>query len=99
MARSLARRWAPIALPVVLLAALTVGAALAVGPPTQPNAHAHKVVYPTVAAAAAHRASQSPAAAAANLVYGGGVDGIGVTTGAPKVYVVFWGTQWGTATT
>ncbi|PYC76897.1 hypothetical protein C7C46_21135 [Streptomyces tateyamensis] len=31
-----------------------------------------------------------------NLKYGGGVDGIGVTTGAPKVYLVFMGTQWGT---
>src|SRR5262249_27073722 len=31
--------------------------------------------------------------------YGGGVDGIGVTTGAPKVYLVFWGTQWGTQST
>ncbi len=33
------------------------------------------------------------------LSYGGGVDSIGVTSGVPKVYVVFWGTQWGTATT
>ncbi|MGZ4601371.1 hypothetical protein [Oryzihumus sp.] len=30
------------------------------------------------------------------LAYGGGVDGIGVTSGTPKVYLVFWGTQWGT---
>ena len=34
---------------------------------------------------------------ATNLRYGGGVDGIGVTTGAPQVYVIYWGTQWGTA--
>ncbi len=34
-----------------------------------------------------------------NLHYNGGVDGIGVTTGAPKVYLVFWGTQWGTSGT
>ncbi|MGW2376213.1 hypothetical protein [Kitasatospora sp. NPDC001683] len=34
-----------------------------------------------------------------NLHFGGGVDGIGVTTGAPKVYVIFWGSQWGTAGT
>ena len=27
----------------------------------------------------------------------GGIDGIGVTTGPEKVYVVFWGSQWGTA--
>jgi serine protease len=33
---------------------------------------------------------------ASDLSFGGGVDGIGVTTGAPKVYLVFWGSQWGT---
>ena len=42
----------------------------------------------------------APAIAAATgpetLSFGGGVDSIGVTSGAPKVYVVFWGTQWGT---
>jgi PKD repeat protein len=30
------------------------------------------------------------------LSFGGGVDSIGVTSGAPKVYLVLWGTQWGT---
>ncbi|GAC1526301.1 MAG: hypothetical protein NVS2B6_13760 [Thermoleophilaceae bacterium] len=34
-----------------------------------------------------------------NLNYGGGVGGIGVTTGLPEVYVVFWGSQWGTQST
>jgi hypothetical protein len=34
--------------------------------------------------------------AANNLSYGGGVDGIGVTTGPEKVYLVFYGSQWGT---
>jgi serine protease len=33
------------------------------------------------------------------LSYGGGTGGIGVVTGAPKVYLVFWGSQWGTAGT
>ncbi|HJU37797.1 MAG TPA: hypothetical protein VJ716_10320 [Gaiellaceae bacterium] len=33
-----------------------------------------------------------------NLSYGGGVGGIGVET-APKVYLVLWGSQWGTGTT
>lgn len=37
--------------------------------------------------------------AGANLTYGGGVDGIGVTTGHEKVYLVVWGSQWGTAGT
>jgi hypothetical protein len=35
-------------------------------------------------------------ASANNLSYGGGIDGIGVTTGAEKVYLVFYGSQWGT---
>lgn len=30
------------------------------------------------------------------LAYNGGVNGIGVTSGTPKVYLVFWGSQWGT---
>lgn len=38
-------------------------------------------------------------ASASNLAYNGGTDGIGVTTGAEKVYLVFWGSQWGTAGT
>ena len=33
------------------------------------------------------------------LAYGGGVDGIGVTSGVPKVYLVVYGSQWGTAGT
>src|SRR5438309_2108150 len=28
------------------------------------------------------------------LFYGGGIDGIGVTSGTPKVYLVFYGSQW-----
>ncbi|HJQ43907.1 MAG TPA: putative Ig domain-containing protein [Jatrophihabitantaceae bacterium] len=33
------------------------------------------------------------------LAYGGGVDGIGVQSGHSKVYLVFYGTQWGTSST
>ncbi len=33
------------------------------------------------------------------LSYGGGIDGIGVTSGTPKVYLVVYGSQWGTAGT
>ncbi|HJQ02043.1 MAG TPA: hypothetical protein VJ851_10600, partial [Jatrophihabitans sp.] len=33
------------------------------------------------------------------LSYGGGIDGIGVQSGHSKVYVVFYGNQWGTQTT
>ena len=42
----------------------------------------------------------SPAATGTRtLSYGGGVDGIGVQSGHSKVYLVFYGTQWGTQTT
>ena len=34
-----------------------------------------------------------------DLVYQGGVSGVGVTTGAPRVYLVFYGSQWGTQVT
>ncbi len=34
-----------------------------------------------------------------NLRFGGGISGVGVTTGAEKVYLVFWGSQWGTQST
>jgi serine protease len=48
-------------------------------------------------------ARSHPAAAAAaspnDLNYGGGIDGIGVTTGQEKVYLVFYGAQWGTQST
>ncbi len=52
-------------------------------------------VYPTQEAhnAAAARPNRT------NLSYGGAVDGIGVTTGSEKVYVIFYGSQWGTAGT
>jgi serine protease len=44
-------------------------------------------------------ASQPSIAAGNTLQYGGGIDGIGVTSGKEKVYLVFWGTQWGTQST
>jgi serine protease len=34
-----------------------------------------------------------------NLLYKGGTGGVGVVTGAPRVYLVFWGSQWGTQAT
>ncbi|MBV6700459.1 hypothetical protein KV557_25720 [Kitasatospora aureofaciens] len=47
-----------------------------------------------------HRSSNA-ATAANNLNYGGGNGNpsIGVTTGPEKVYLVFWGSQWGTSGT
>jgi serine protease len=48
-----------------------------------------------------HWAANQPQARAStrNLRYGGGIDGIGVTTGHEKVYLVFYGSQWGTQST
>lgn len=48
---------------------------------------------PTLATAA--RMKAYAATSSANLTYHGGNDGIGVTTGPQKVYLVFWGSQWG----
>jgi hypothetical protein len=48
---------------------------------------------------AAHPATKNAATGTRTLAYGGGVDGIGVNSGHSKVYLVFYGTQWGTQTT
>jgi hypothetical protein len=76
------------------------------GTPANPyspaNGHSYRHgVVPTLAQHARMtswaQAHASPAATGPQtLSYGGGVDGIGVTSGTPKVYLVFWGTQWGT---
>jgi serine protease len=43
-----------------------------------------------------HQANNaSTAASTNNLSYGGGISGVGVLAGSPKVYLVFWGKQWG----
>jgi serine protease len=36
----------------------------------------------------------TPLAPAMQLAFGGGLDGIGVTSGTPRVYLVFYGSQW-----
>ena len=67
---------------------LTVGHAYRNGVvPTRSWLHAHPQFAPT------------RNASASNLSYGGGISGVGVTTGAEKVYLVFWGSQWGTQST
>src|SRR5437868_58106 len=39
------------------------------------------------------------ATSAKTLFYGGGISGVGVNDGQSKVYLVFYGSQWGTQTT
>ena len=48
---------------------------------------------------AAGQASPSVATGPETLSYGGGIDGIGVQSGHSKVYLVFYGNQWGTQST
>jgi serine protease len=52
--------------------------------------------HPGAATASPAAAGGLEAAPASNLRYGGGNDGIGVTTGDQRVYLVFFGSQWGT---
>ncbi len=96
---------AALALTAGALASATTAQAATVNPYSPAYQHSYRHgAFPTQAAhgqmqawAASHKVS--PATSTANLNYGGGVDGIGVTTGAEKVYVVFWGSQWGTSST
>ncbi|MBV9821426.1 MAG: hypothetical protein JO144_04220, partial [Actinobacteria bacterium] len=70
------------------------------GTPAATPAHGPKVMHTVAKAKAARAAGASTAlTSSTTLQYGGGVDGIGVTTGKEKVYIVFWGTQWGTSST
>jgi serine protease len=91
---------AAIGASAALLAAVgTSGSAQA-----SPAAHTRHGVLPTVAGAAQFRAQAAHDAAATGkaatgpetLSYGGGIDGIGVMDQHPKVYVIFYGSQWGT---
>jgi len=54
---------------------------------------------PSAATAFPAPAGSAAAGSARNVRYGGGVHGIGVTTGDEKVYLVFYGSQWGAMST
>src|SRR3954468_17171612 len=88
---------------LVAAAALTLGALLSApavaGETATTPGHAHgKKVFPTTASAQAQARHQAGGTTpgSGKLTYGGGVDGIGVTTGPERVHLVFWGSQWGT---
>lgn len=92
--RSVGRRCLPLVALLFVFCALAPAAAAK--PPAvvsllaQQHPYRHGVVPPR-----GEHAASSPLASANNLSFGGGISGVGVTTGAPRVYVVFWGTQWG----
>jgi hypothetical protein len=84
--------------------AVAVGATLLAATPaisaasTASNAAGARTMFrpgaiPTVDKA---RAAAARATGPETLSYGGGIDHIGVTSGHPKVYLVFYGNQWGT---
>jgi len=86
-----------------LAVAAPAGAATTVpiqAPAAAGTAYRHGVV-PTVGvtsgpSSTAPGALSSNATTASTLAYGGGVGGVGVLTGTPQVYLVFYGSQWGT---
>jgi Putative Ig domain len=92
------------ALAVPAQAAPTHGAPVR-NPYSPANGHSYRHgVLPTRAVMNKMRAwakahTNAAATGAQTLSYGGGVDGIGVQSGHSKVYLVFYGTQWGTQTT
>src|SRR3954469_22540127 len=105
-------RWRPVFLAAlaVVTALGTAGAATAAGhasptkhkqnpyAPSTGHPYRHGAV-PTLETNAKMKAWQHANFAATGpktLSYGGGVDGIGVQSGHSKVYLVFYGTQWGT---
>ncbi|HEV2342679.1 MAG TPA: Ig domain-containing protein, partial [Actinocrinis sp.] len=72
--------------------------------PSYQHAYRHGVI-PTIGQQAKMKAwnAAHPQIAAATgpqtLAYGGGIDGIGVQDGHSKVYIVFYGNQWGSSST
>ena len=83
-------------------AATAVSARVSASPQTDPYLPAYRHTYRNGAVPTRHAAAEMRSWAASharasnrNLRYGGAVDGIGVTTGAEEVYLVFYGSQWG----
>ena len=82
-----------------MLAGLTVGSQSAVAgqPVYLEKGQPEVILHPTVEQAQFHAAhghgGGGSGGGSVNLLYGGGVGGIGVES-APKVYLVIWGSQW-----
>jgi putative Ig domain-containing protein len=88
-------------------ASASAGSASVVNPYSPAYGHSYRHgVLPTIQTLAKMKAFQvahpnaTPAATGTEtLSYGGGIDGIGVMSGHAKVYLVFYGNQWGTEST
>jgi putative Ig domain-containing protein len=85
-------------------AATTATAAANPYSPAYQHPYRHGVI-PTLAQLAKMRSynaahpNATTATGPETLSYGGGIDGIGVQSGHSKVYIVFYGNQWGTSST
>jgi serine protease len=97
-------RWRGRAVGFAAAGVLTTGLAGAIvqatpAAATSTHAYRHGLV-PTLAYYNAHKAQFVQAATGPNdMSFGGGISGVGVTTGHEQVYLVFWGSQWGTQST
>jgi putative Ig domain-containing protein len=81
---------------MVVLCALLAVPATANASTVSPFAQGHPYRHGVVPTRAALAANPSIATSGGNLAFGGGISGVGVTDGPPKVYLVFFGSQWGT---
>src|SRR5579871_5274729 len=88
-----------LALSTMVVAGASVSASAAAATrPAQDAAHPYR--HGIVFTREHSRGRSTTAATSANdLNFGGGVSGVGVTTGPPQVYLVFWGSQWGSQST
>ena len=77
--------------PVLALCASAVVAIAvpALGANASPSGNGTGVVHPSATKASGHGSHGG-----SNLIYHGGVGGVGVETGADRVYLVYWGSQW-----
>ena len=111
-ARRRVRRTFTIVAVFTLAAAGLASPSFALASTSAPTANPYSPAYhhpyrhgavPTISVAAQMSAFAkshvTPLASSNNLNYGGAIDGIGVTTGHEKVYLVFFGSQWGSSST
>jgi Putative Ig domain len=86
------------AIALVVMGAVAPAAASAAANPkhaASAYAHGHAYRHGVVPPRGQQSHNAALAGSANDLSYGGGISGVGVTTGAPRVYLVFWGSQWG----
>jgi serine protease len=91
------RRVAAAVLGTAILAAGSAAFANTASASAPAHANRGHGVMPNVASAKAAQAGSKHGSK--TLTYGGGIDGIGVMDGHPKVYLVFYGNQWGSQST